>query len=273
MGKKRKRNNGEDGVEGGQEGELPENLGADGMPKKRFYRQRAHANPFSDHNLAYPPCSSEMDWSVHFPEHFSPPSAATAGASVGSTALTGKKVEWVDVGCGFGGLVCALAPMYPESLMLGMEIRMNVTQYVHDKIVALRKSNAGQYDNVSVIRANSMKFMPNFFEKGQLSKMFFLFPDPHFKARKHKARIITSTLLAEYAYVLRPGGLLYTITDVKDLNEWMVAHLDGFPLFERIPNEELVDDPVLEQVKVATEEGQKVARNEGLKMWAVYRRR
>lgn len=25
----------------------------------------------------------------------------------------------------------------------------------------------------------------------QLSKMFFLFPDPHFKARKHKARIIT----------------------------------------------------------------------------------
>ena len=22
-----------------------------GLPKKRFYRQRAHANPFSDHNL------------------------------------------------------------------------------------------------------------------------------------------------------------------------------------------------------------------------------
>lgn len=67
--------------------------------------------------------------------------------------------------------------------------------------------------------------------------------------------------------------MLYTITDVRDLNEWMVAHLDGFPLFERIPDEELVDDPILQQVKVSTEEGQKVERNEGLKLWAVYRRK
>jgi len=30
-----------------------------------------------------------------------------------------------------------------------------------------------------------------------------LFPDPHFKKTKHKWRIISPTLLAEYAYVLR----------------------------------------------------------------------
>lgn len=106
----------------------------------------------------------------------------------------------------------------------------------------------------------------------QLTKMFFLFPDPHFKARKHKARIITSTLLAEYAYVMREGGLLYTITDVKDLNEWMVSHLEGFPLFERVAGEELVDDPIVEQVRTSTEEGKKVERNNGLKLVAVYRR-
>lgn len=35
--------------------------------------------------------------------------------------------------------------------------------------------------------------------------MFFLFPDPHFKKTKHKWRIISPTLLAEYAYVLRVG--------------------------------------------------------------------
>jgi len=32
-----------------------------------------------------------------------------------------------------------------------------------------------------------------------------LFPDPHFKKTKHKWRIISPTLLAEYAYVLRVG--------------------------------------------------------------------
>jgi len=39
----------------------------------------------------------------------------------------------------------------------------------------------------------------------QLTKMFFLFPDPHFKKTKHKWRIISPTLLAEYAYVLKVG--------------------------------------------------------------------
>ncbi len=72
--------------------------------KKRHYRQRAHANPFSDHNLEYPASPDEVDWSVHYP--------AFAGS--------GKKPEFADVGCGFGGLLIALAPLYPDTLMLGM---------------------------------------------------------------------------------------------------------------------------------------------------------
>lgn len=72
---------------------------------------------------------------------------------------------------------------------------MTVTQFVADKIAALRIQHAqlaqgifpapltspdgqtipaprdaapGQYENVSVIRANAMKFLPNFFEKAQV---------------------------------------------------------------------------------------------------------
>lgn len=56
-----------------------------------------------------------------------------------------------------------------------------------------------------------MKYLPNYFEKGQLSKMFFLFPDPHFKKVKHKWRIISTNLLAEYAFVLHPGGIIFFI--------------------------------------------------------------
>ena len=85
---------------------------------------------------------------------------------------------------------------------VGMEIRPAVTSYVSSRILASRQIQsslpaespdvkAGGYQNVSVIRANSMKHMPNFFAKGQLSKIFFLFPDPHFKLRKQKARIVT----------------------------------------------------------------------------------
>ena len=163
-----------------------------------------------------------------------------------------------------------------------MEIRVQVSQYVHDRIAALRATSTATdtasphpYQNVSIVRANAMKFMTNYFPKHSLSALFFLFPDPHFKARKHKARIISPTLLAEYAYVLRPGGIVYTITDVRDLHEWMKSHLEAFPLFEPVTEEALRGEgkgPILDAVYSSTEEGKKVERNKGEKWLACFRR-
>lgn len=119
---------------------------------------------------------------------------------------------------------------------------------------------------------NAMKYLPNYFQKAQLDKIFILFPDPHFKKRKHKARIVTAQLLAEYAYVMRVGALLYTNTDVKQLHEWMVKHLDECPLFERVIDQELAGDPVMPLIMRSTEESKKVERNKGDKYPAVYRR-
>ena len=168
-----------------------------------------------------------------------------------------------------------------------MEIRVQVSQYVRDRIAALRVAAAtadesspstspeAHYQNISIVRANAMKFLPNYFSKHSLSALFFLFPDPHFKSRKHKARIISPTLLAEYAYVLRPGGIVYTITDVKDLHEWMKSHLEAFPLFESVDEETLRLEgkgPILDAVYTSTEEGKKVERNRGEKWLACFKR-
>lgn len=84
--------------------------------------------------------------------------------------------------------------------------------------------------------------------------------------------IFRTPLIAEYAHVLRPGGILYTVTDVHDLHIWMASHLDRHPLFRRIPDEEMVGDEVLESARTATEEGRKVERNKGDKWVACYRR-
>ncbi|KDR76411.1 hypothetical protein GALMADRAFT_247892 [Galerina marginata CBS 339.88] len=239
------------------------------LPQKKHYRQRAHANPFSDHSLQYPSAPHAVDWSVHYP--------AFAG--------TGRAPAFADVGCGFGGLLISLAPIFPDTLMLGMEIRVQVSQYVQDRIAALRVSSQSDtevsdsgpspFQNVSIVRANAMKFLPNYFGKHSLCALFFLFPDPHFKSRKHKARIISPTLLAEYAYVLRLGGIVYTITDVQDLHDWMKTHLTAFPLFEPVDEETLRSEgkgPIIDAVYTSTEEGKKVERNGGQKWLACFRR-
>jgi len=232
------------------------------LPKKRFYRQRAHSNPIADHCFDYPVCPEEYDWSVLYPDQGH------------------KKVQFADIGCGYGGLLVQLSPMFPDTLMVGMEIRVKVSDYVTDRITALRSQHPGRYTNVACLRSNAMKYLPNFFEKGQLTKMFFLYPDPHFKKAKHKWRIINPSLLAEYAYVLGVGGRVYIVTDVEDLFEWMSRHLDSHPLFRKLTKEEQEEDPVVEKLWESTEEGQKVSRNmstganhgDGVKLCAVYQR-
>ena len=206
-------------------------------------------------------------------------------------------------------------------LLLGMEIRSQVLEYLEARIKALRaqqqqqqslregdnstkidaSSNKpagendeqgmvdGGYQNISALRNNTMKFLPNFFSRHQLSKIFICFPDPHFKARKHKARIISETLNAEYAYVLRPGGLLYTITDVEEYHLWVLEHFgDGRreeedaevgggegvgELWERVSEDELKQDECVHVMLEGTEEAKKVTRNGGNKYVAVFRRK
>lgn len=230
------------------------------MPQKKFYRQRAHCNPLS-HNDAfdYPRKPQDMDWTKeHYPE---PP----AGNSLQPTVL--------DIGCGFGGLTIALATLLPTETILGMEIRAKVTEYVRLRIVASRKENPGSFQNCSVMRTNSMKFLPHYFEPRSLSKLFFCFPDPHFKRKNHGRRIVSERLLSEYAHFLKVGGRLYCITDVKELHDWHVENCNAHPLFRKLDDAQVLkEDPCVQAMSVETEESKKVERNKGSKHYAVYER-
>jgi tRNA (guanine-N7-)-methyltransferase len=244
------------------------------------------------------------DWESHYPEAFAKAEAANEPKPL---------VRIADIGCGFGGLLVRLSPLFPDRLAvgacrpfrywrppgsesrrvlscsgdestplshsltvrnnaLGMEIRDKVSQYVKERCVALRREHPGRYENISCIRTNSMKYLPNFFDKGQLEKLFFLFPDPHFKTSNHRRRIIQQSLLAEYAYTLAVGGVMYTITDVEELGTWMAERIGAHPCFERLTKEELAADPVIPLLFTGTEEGQKVERNEGSTFLNVFRR-
>ena len=69
--------------------------------------QRAHSNPIADHCFDYPLTPAHMDWAQLYPDF-----------EAGKT-----EVRFADVGCGYGGLLVQLSPMFPDKLMLGLEIR------------------------------------------------------------------------------------------------------------------------------------------------------
>ena len=166
-----------------------------------------------------------------------------------------------------------LSTLFPDKLSLGMEIREQVSNYVGERIRAFRVSD-NQCQNVSVIRTNSMKYLVNYIRKGQCEKLFFCFADPHFKQSNKRRRILNDSLMPIYGYCLKPGGILYFITDVKDLFDWMDGCCErASELFEKIPQEELEADPVISAMKTGTEEGMKVQRNNQPVYFAAYRRR
>lgn len=256
------------------------------LAMSKRHRIRAHVNPLALGDYEYPSHPTHVPWHLHYPLHFTSTSATTCESTSGSS------VTIADCGCGFGGLLVTLSPLFPKKLIIGMEIRPKVVKLVKKRIQELRET--GGFANCSVERINIMKFFPNYFERGQLEKMFFCFPDPHFKKANHRRRIISHNLLSEYAYALKEGGLLFTISDVEDLADWMARHAGAHPMFERIPNETIEEyeknNPTgsvsnvqvndmnevvvcVNAMKNGTEEGQKVTRNGGSKFYSVFRKR
>lgn len=66
-----------------------------------------------------------MDWSTLYPAFIdgkarSPEGVTALGGVPSRIRLLAKDVTVADVGCGFGGLLVALAPKLPDDLLLGM---------------------------------------------------------------------------------------------------------------------------------------------------------
>lgn len=72
----------------------------------------------------------------------------------------------IDIGCGYGGLMFELSKEFKDKLILGMEIRDVVANFVVEKTNSLRiNSGYKNYMNVGVVKTNTMKTLHNYFRK------------------------------------------------------------------------------------------------------------
>ena len=228
-------------------------------PKKRDYRQRAHCNPLSDRYIPFPLSPSDIDWSDFYPI-----------LETGENGIIDSSPSVLDIGCGYGGLSFALSEILPDRLILALEIRCVATTFVHDKVIA--KRSIGKANNVAAQWANTMRTLMRYIKPGTVEKIFVLFPDPHFKKRKIKWRIISPQLMDEYAFVMKRdrNARFYLVTDVKQYFDFAVPIIEQHPLFERISDEEAMNDICLQKALTSTEESKKVDRNHGSKFYAVF---
>ena len=182
------------------------------------------------------------------------------------------KIEILDVGCAFGGMLMKLCPLLPNTPMLGLEIRPKVVKYAQDRVLEARKEaktslDTNPYNNLFYMPLNVMKYGSHCFNKGQLQRIVFCHPDPHWKKSHQRRRIINPGLLPQYAFWLKPSGYLYTVTDVTVLEQYMNLCISNCPLFRELTQKEIDNLPAIEHeiiqvIKNQSEDAQRARRKE-----------
>ncbi|KAH7446120.1 hypothetical protein KP509_01G039900 [Ceratopteris richardii] len=124
----------------------------------------------------------------------------------------------VDIGSGSGRFAMLLAKRNAGSCnYLGLEIRHQLVVRANNWAAELNLSNVCFiYANATVSFGSIMSTYP-----GPLKLVTILCPDPHFKSRHHKRRIVQMQLVEKIIDSLAPGGKVFLQSDVKEVAEDM----------------------------------------------------
>ena len=127
----------------------------------------------------------------------------------------------VEIGCGKGAFILALAQRNPDINYVAMEKCMDVI------ILAMEKINGTEIKNVRFINGDANNLL-EIFEKGEASRVYLNFSDPWKKSRQAKRRLTYRTFLAKYKEILKDGGEVHFKTDNRPLFDFSLEEFESF---------------------------------------------
>jgi len=133
----------------------------------------------------------------------------------------------VDLGCGDGGFLVALAAHHPERRFLGVERLLGRVRKV------CRAAERRDLDNLKVLRLESRYSVEWLLPRESVSRLHLLFPDPWPKARHHRRRLLQPEFLEAARRLLVPGGEFLFKTDHPDYYEHSLEVIEAAAGFRR----------------------------------------
>jgi tRNA (guanine-N7-)-methyltransferase len=139
------------------------------------------------------------------------------------TKIFGRKAPLhVDLGCGDGSFLCALAQRMPEKNFLGIERLLGRIRSAAHK--------AAQISNLRLLRMESSYAVRYLLPAGSVETFYLLFPDPWPKRRHWRRRILNGDFLCAIGRALTGSGAFRIATDHIDyfekIKETARANLD-----------------------------------------------
>jgi tRNA (guanine-N7-)-methyltransferase len=155
--------------------------------------------------------------------HVNPLRLPFASRQLPSLALPADGQVEVELGCADARFLFERAPHHPETLFIGLEIREPLVTQVN------REAAAQGVPNLWARFAHVNEDLDGLFPDGRLARVFLNFPDPWFKRRHHKRRVVTPELAETLQRKLRPDGELFFQSDVFDLALDAMSVLEAEP--------------------------------------------
>ncbi|XGB43478.1 MAG: tRNA (guanosine(46)-N7)-methyltransferase TrmB [Nodosilinea sp. LVE1205-7] len=167
----------------------------------------------------------------------------------------------VDIGCGKGLFLLEMATLYPDWNFLGLEIRQPLVKQ------SQRRCQAAGLTNLHFIFCNAnlafRSLMASWPSPQPLRRVSIQFPDPWFKYRHHKRRVLQPALVQDLAEFLPPAGEVVIQSDVEAVARQMRDRLAAFAGFTQSPPDWLPESPFPAQTdreRVTLEQGLMIYR-------------
>jgi tRNA (guanine-N7-)-methyltransferase len=116
----------------------------------------------------------------------------------------------VEIGSGKGLFMRSAATTNPEDLFVGVEMAFKYARYAAFKLASAEIGNA------IMIAGDGLRFMAEFIADSSLDSVHVYFPDPWWKARHKKRRVMRESLCRDIQRTLKSGGELHFWTDVEE---------------------------------------------------------
>ena len=141
----------------------------------------------------------------------------------------------LDIGCAAGEFLFDLASNNPNWNYLGIEIREKLVKTA--KLKVLEK----EIKNLYFVFGNAHNILNDFqseFIIKNAKSISFNFPDPWFKKRHYKRRVIQPEFITILSNSMKKGSLIFIKTDVKDLFDYMDCTISSNLNFIKIDNKD-----------------------------------
>jgi tRNA (guanine-N7-)-methyltransferase len=132
----------------------------------------------------------------------------------------------LDVGFGRGRSLLERAEAHPDVRVIGIELKAKWAFKVAERLEKRGLANARAF------RADARELLARAGPDGCLRRVYVHFPDPWWKKRHRKRRVVSGGFLDTLARLLAPGGELFVQTDVPDRADDYEALMDGHAAFE-----------------------------------------